>query len=70
VIYPLRSFSFSGLDELLWDPSTNFELPSYVEAQAWALTSLPSFLSWIVFRGYDLGVKSYFNDEALEDLKD
>jgi hypothetical protein len=56
--YPIRSLPFSGLDELFQDPSTNFKLPSYVEAQAWALTSLPSFLSRIIFHGYDPGIKS------------
>jgi len=51
---------------MLWDPSIIFLLPSYVKAQARALTSLASFPSWIVSRSYDPKVRSYINDETLK----
>jgi hypothetical protein len=56
MLYPPKSLPFSRPNDLFRDPSTNFVLPSYVEAQARALTSLPS-LPRILSCGYDLGVK-------------
>jgi hypothetical protein len=67
VLFPPRNLPFYRL-ELLQDPSTTFVLPSYVETQTWALASLPSLPSWIVSHGYDPRFRSYFNDEALEDV--
>jgi hypothetical protein len=42
VLFPPRNLPLFGLNELLQDPSTTFVVPSYVEAQTWAFTSLPS----------------------------
>jgi hypothetical protein len=64
--FPPRSFILFKEDEMLWDPSIIFLLPSYVKAQARALTSLSSFPSWIVSRSYDPKVRSYINDETLK----
>jgi hypothetical protein len=66
VLSPPKSLPFWRLNDLLRDLSIYFVSPSYAEAQA--LTSLPSPPSWILSCGYDLGVKNYFNDEALEDV--
>jgi hypothetical protein len=45
---PMRSFFSFGEDEMLQDPTISFLLPSNAGAQALALESLASPLSWIV----------------------
>jgi hypothetical protein len=46
----------------------HFHVAIYVEAQTWTLASLPSLLSWIVSHGYDFRLRSYFDDEELENV--
>jgi hypothetical protein len=53
---------------MLWDPTIFFMLPPYAEAQALILESLASPLSWIISQGYHPGVKTFIDDEALEDV--
>jgi hypothetical protein len=43
-------------------------LPSCVEAQAQALTSLPSPPSQVVSKGYDPRVRNYIDDETLRNV--
>jgi len=45
-------------------------LPSYVEAQALALESWASSPSWIISKGYHLGINTFIDDEALKDVYD
>jgi hypothetical protein len=66
--FPSTSFILFGEDEMFWDPSITFLLPSCVKAQAQTLASLALLPSWIVFQGYDPKVRSYINDKALKDV--
>jgi hypothetical protein len=68
VLFPPKSFLSFEEDEMLRDPTIFFLLPSYVEAQALAVESLASSPSWIVSQGYHPGVKTFIDDEALEDI--
>jgi len=68
VFFPPKSFLSFGEDEMLWDPTISFLLPSYVEAQVMALKSLASPPSQIVSQGYHLRVKAFIDDETLEDV--
>jgi hypothetical protein len=63
-----RNFLSFGEDEMFWDPTISFFLPSYVKAQALALESLASPSSWIVSRNYHPIVKAFIDDEALQDV--
>jgi hypothetical protein len=61
----LKSFVSFGEDEMLQDSAISFLLPSYVEVQALVLESMVAPPSWIVSWGYDIGVKTYIDGEAL-----
>ncbi len=50
---------------MLQDSAISFLLPSYVEVQALVLESMVAPPSWIVSWGYDIGVKTYIDGEAL-----
>jgi len=50
------------------DSTISFLLPSYAEAQALVLESLASPPSRIVSWGYDLRIRTYIDNEALEDV--
>jgi hypothetical protein len=64
---PPKSFLSFGENEMLWDPTISFLLPTYVEVQALALESLASPPSQIVSQHYHQ--KNYFiDDETLEDV--
>jgi hypothetical protein len=68
VLSPPKSFLSFGEDEMLWGPTIFFSLPSYSKAQALALESLASHSLGIVSRGYHPKVRTFINDEALEDV--
>jgi hypothetical protein len=53
---------------MLQDPFIVFLLPSYVKAQAQALTSLSSPPPQVVSKGYDPRVRSYIDDETLRNV--
>ncbi len=53
---------------MLYNPTISFLLPSYVKAQTLALESLASPPSRLVSQGYDPRIRTYINDEALEDV--
>jgi hypothetical protein len=67
VSFPWRNFLLFKEDEMFWDPSITFLLPSYVKAQARTLASLTSPPSWIVSQGYDPRIRNYIDDETLKD---
>jgi hypothetical protein len=68
VSYPLWNFLSFEEDEMFWDPTIYFLLPSYAEVQAMALESLASPPSQIVSQGHHSRVKAFIDDEALEDI--
>jgi len=70
VLFPPKSFLSFEEDEMLRDPTISFLLPSYVEAQALALESWASSPSWIISKGYHLGINTFIDDEALKDVYD
>jgi len=65
---PLQSFLSFEEDEMFWDPTISFLLPSYAEVQAMALESLASPPSRIVSQGHHSRIKAFIDDEALEDV--
>jgi len=64
----MRSFLSFEEDEMFWDATISFLLPSYAEVQAMALESLASPPSWIVSQGHHSKVKAFIDDETLEDV--
>jgi hypothetical protein len=64
---PPRSF-LSWENEMLWDPTISFLLPSYVEVQALALESSASLPSWIVSQHYHQRVRTLIDDKTLKDV--
>jgi hypothetical protein len=68
MLFPWRNFLSFGENEMLWDPTISFLLPSYAEVQALAIESSTSPPSHIVSQRYHQRVRTFIDDETLEDV--